>query len=147
MRLIILAVVLFPSLILSSCAPLTKVSGYVPLENELADLKVGLSTKAEILEYLGEPLSLNSGSSKTMIYVQQRVETIAFLQPRVKDRTVIQLTFDDSGILSHIKRFHGVTTEQFTPEEEVIVSDGRKLTFWQQMFGNIGNFSSEQFLE
>ena len=37
------------------------------------------------------------------------------------------------------------TNLQFS--REVVASEGRRITFWQQMFGNLGNFSSDQFFD
>ena len=147
MRLILLTITVLIGFTLPACAPLIKVSGYVPLETELTKLKLGESTKPEVIKYLGEPLTIKSDPSNRLLFVQQKVETVAFLRPRVIDRTVIQLTFNESDILSKIERFEGSALEPLTLETEIIRSDGRKLTFWQQMFGNIGNFSTEQFLD
>ena len=147
MRLILLAITMLIGFTLAACAPLIKVSGYVPLETELTKLKLGVSTKLEVVKYLGEPLTLKFDSSNRLLFVQQKVETVAFFRPRVIDRTVIQLTFNESDILSKIERFEGSALEPLTLETEITRSEGRKLTFWQQMFGNIGNFSTEQFLD
>ena len=130
-----------------ACAPITKVSGYAPLQEELKDLKVGLSTKEDILESLGEPLSYKKSAPGFLIYVQQEVETIAFLRPQITERLIVKLTFDKDNILSGVERSSGVGDEPFIMEKDIIASEGRRLTFWQQMFGNIGNFSSDQFFD
>ena len=130
-----------------SCAPITKVSGYVPMEMELEQLRVGFSTKKEVLKKLGEPLNFQGDSSGTLIFVQQKVETVAFLRPRVSERVVIKLSFNRNDILSNVEKSSSVNNEPFKIEEQLVVSKGRKLSFWQQMFGNIGNFSAEQIFD
>ena len=130
-----------------SCAPITKVSGYVPLQKELQQLRVGVSKKQEIIDILGEPLNYNGDSVDSLIYIQQKVEAKAFLRPRVRERTIIKLSFNDAKILSNIEKSTEVDTKPLTIDNEIVVSEGRKLTFFQQMFGNIGNFSSEQFFD
>ena len=48
MRLILLAISVLIGFTFVACAPLIKVSGYVPLETELTKLKLGESTKSEV---------------------------------------------------------------------------------------------------
>jgi outer membrane protein assembly factor BamE (lipoprotein component of BamABCDE complex) len=131
----------------SSCSPVSRISGYVPSEIEISDLRIGSSTKEDAIMKLGEPLTDGSPSANFLLYVQKRVEIIAFLRPRIDDRKVVKLTFDDRSILSGIDFYDEVADKVFESDKKIVVSEGRKLTFWQQMFGNIGNFSSEQFFE
>ena len=147
MRLVCLIGVILMNLAMVGCAPITKVSGYVPLKAETDSLRVGFSTREDVLESLGEPLNNKEGFSNSMLFVQQKVETVAFLKPKVNERAIVKLTFDETNILSKIEHFAGVDSKTFELERQIVVSKGRKLTFWQQMFGNIGNFSSEQFLD
>ena len=147
MRLVFLISVTLASLIAVGCAPIVQVSGYVPLEAEIERLRIGSSTRADVLETLGEPLNYKDKSSDSLLFVQQKVETIAFLKPRVSERAIVKLTFDKSNILSNIEHFAGAGTKSFEMDQQIVVSKGRKLTFWQQMFGNISNFSAEQFLD
>lgn len=131
----------------AACAPISRISGYVPPEAEISQLVIGSSTKKEVITRLGEPLSNRDSSTNFLIYVQKKVEVIAFLRPQIDDRKVLKLSFDDGSILSRIDfyDYDAVATKTFKADQKTVVSDGRKLTFWQQMFGNIGNFSSEQF--
>ena len=132
-----------------ACAPISRISGYVPPEAEISQLVIGSSTKEEVIKKLGEPLS-NKGSPKNfLIYVQKKVEVVAFFSPQIDDRKVLKLSFDDRAILSRVDfyNYDEVASKTFKADQKIVVSEGRKLTFWQQMFGNIGNFSSEQFFD
>ena len=135
------------SLTIMSCTPIKKVSGYVPIQKQIDQLKTGFSTKNDVLSLLGEPLSYIEDPSHHLLYVQQKVETVAFWEPKVSERTVVKLSFNEAGVLNEVKSSKTRDNREFITEKEIIISDGRKLTFWQQMFGNIGNFSAEQFLD
>ncbi len=147
MRLIFLIGVTVATLMVGGCAPIVQVSGYVPLKAEIERLRVGVSTRADVLQSLGEPLNYREDSANSMLFVQQKVETVAFLKPRVSERKIVKLTFDKTSILTKVEQFAGADAKPFEMEKKIVVSKGRKLTFWQQMFGNISNFSSEQFLD
>ena len=133
--------------LVSSCAPIKKISGYVPLTTEIQKLVVGESTKEEIILKLGEPLVWEDHSSATLVYLQQEFETKAFFKPRVKNRVIVELIFDENSILKKVKYLDYSSANMVRMEKNIVKSTGRQLTFWQQMFGNIGNFSSEQFIQ
>ena len=146
MRCILLISFTLTTLLNLACTPIKTVSGYVPLSTDIETLVVGVSSKKDVLNRLGEPLSNYQEASDFLLYIQQEVETVAFFRPRVSERTVVKLTFDDSAILSNVEVFGTSDLKPPRLEKRITQSEGRKLTFWQQMFGNIGNFSSEQFL-
>jgi len=147
MRVIFLISVTLATLIAGGCAPIVQVSGYVPLKAEIERLRVGSSTRADVLKILGEPLNYREDSPNSILFVQQKVETVAFLKPRVSERKIVKLSFDKTSTLAKVEQFAGADAKSFEMEKEIVVSTGRKLSFWQQMFGNISNFSSEQFLD
>ena len=113
----------------------------------MSELRIGFSTKEEVISKLGEPLNSRNSQPNFLLYVQKRVETVAFLRPQIDDRKVAKLTFDDNSLLIRIDIYNTVTENHFDMDQNIVASEGRKLSFWQQMFGNIGNFSSEQFLD
>ena len=53
MRLVFLIGVTLATLIAGGCAPIVQVSGYVPLKAEIERLRVGFSTRADVLKVLG----------------------------------------------------------------------------------------------
>ena len=147
MRYLLLILITSLTPLLPSCAPISRVSGYVPSETEMSELRIGFSTKEEVISKLGEPLNSRNSQPNFLLYVQKRVETVAFLRPQIDDRKVAKLTFDDNSLLIRIDIYNTVTENHFDMDQNIVASEGRKLSFWQQMFGNIGNFSSEQFLD
>ena len=133
--------------LVTSCAPIKKISGYVPLENAIQKLVVGESSKGDILLSLGEPLVSDEGPPFSLMYIQQEYETKAFFKPKVKNRVIVQLIFDNRSVLSKVNYLDDKSANSVRIEKEIVKSEGRQLTFWQQMFGNVGNFSSAQFIK
>ena len=119
----------------------------MPIKTEIDQLIVGSTTMKEAIKILGEPLSTSKSSPNVILYVQQRAETLAFFKPRVSERAVLKLTFDQNDILASTSSRKDVDALPMNLEQQIVVSEGREITLWQQLFGNIGNFSAEQFLE
>ena len=130
----------------TGCSKLVEQSG-VPINNEVfQDLIIGSSTKNQVKKNLGEPLMIDTHNGETWIYFSQKIEKIAFFAPKLTDRTVMLLKFKNNRLINK---------ESFTQQDSKIIdistnkviSGGRKLTILQQIFGNIGNFSSQNFQE
>ena len=126
------------------CSKLVVQNG-VPVDNDIFQkLIIGSSTKNQVKKNLGEPLMIDTQEEETWIYFSQKIENIAFFAPKLKERSVLMLKF---------KRNKLVSKESFTQKDSKIIeistnkviSGGRKLTILQQIFGNIGNFSSQNF--
>ena len=81
------------SVIGSSCSPISRISGYVPPEAEISQLLIGFSTKQDVIKRLGEPLSNKESSKNFLIYVQKKVEVLAFFKPQITDRKILKLSF------------------------------------------------------
>ena len=126
------------------CSKLVEQNG-VPINNEMFQkLIIDSSTKNQVKKNLGKPLIIDDQNEETWIYFSQKIEKIAFFAPKLTDRTVMLLKFKNNRLINK---------ESFTQQDSKIIdistnrviSGGRKLTILQQIFGNIGNFSSQNF--
>ncbi len=80
----------------------------------------------------------------TWIYFSQKIEKVAFFEPKLSSRKVILLSFKNSTLIKK-ETFSQEDSKIFEISTKKVVSGGRKLTVLQQIFGNIGNFSSQNF--
>lgn len=133
--------------LLSSCATIDKVSGYMPSSAQISSLVVGEMKVDEVRKRLGDPSFTSAEPKLTWIYIRQKSETFAFFRPKISERQVLSVSFDGDSILRDIRRYNQDDDAPLEFSKEVVASEGRKITFWQQIFGNIGNFSSEQFFD
>lgn len=133
-------------LIASGCSPIVNTHGYLPVSAEVDALAVGSDTKASVLERLGEPTSKGVQGDNSWYYVSYTVSTLAFFAPQITDRQILAISFNGAGRVAAVDTYgleNGVVVNLNTGET---VTGGRSLTFWQQMLGNVGNFSAESFL-
>ena len=137
--------ILISILFLTSCSKITEFNGFDPGSETLATLDKGKKSKSNIKELLGEPTMVQGKNGNTWIYFGQEKEQLAFLKPKLISRTVILLTFNNSGILNSKEIYTMKDSMIIDINSNKVVSGGRKLTILQQIFGNIGNFSSQSF--
>ena len=81
---------------------------------------------------------------ETWIYFSQKIEKVAFFEPKLSSREVILLSFKNS-ILIKKETFSKRDSKIIEISTKKVISGGRKLTVLQQIFGNIGNFSAQNF--
>jgi outer membrane protein assembly factor BamE (lipoprotein component of BamABCDE complex) len=130
---------------LTACGPIYRNHGYVPPQEELDQIVVGIDTRATVEETLGTAGSTSVLEDDAVYFVRSRVKTVAMLQPEVVEREVVAVSFDDNGIVRNV--------EQFGLERGQIVRLTRRVTdssvagksFFQQLVGNIGSFTPPGF--
>jgi len=126
------------------CSKIVEQNG-VPTNDEIFNkLSIGKSTKSQVKKILGEPLLVDNQLVETWIYFSQKIEKFAFFEPKLSSRKVILLSFKNS-ILTKKETFSQRDTKIIEISTKKVISGGRKLTVLQQIFGNIGNFSSQKF--
>ncbi len=109
---------------------------------QISTLEVGTHDREQIISMLGSPSSTASFGDETWYYIFEKGESIAFLEPEIKERTVLALRFDDEGKLSDIKTTGLDDAQKVNPVERETTTAGNKLSFVEQMIANIGRFGN-----
>ena len=124
------------------CSKIVEQNG-VPTNNEsIKALKEGKTTKGQVKKILGEPIIIDKLNEETWIYFSQKIEKIAFFEPKLVSRTVNLLSFKNNLLVKN-ETFTLKDSKIIEVSSKKVISGGRKLTVLQQIFGNIGNFSSQ----
>lgn len=123
---------------LGACAPTFQNHGYIPPQEDLDALAVGIDTRASVEETVGPPSSggvLNDGG---YYYVRSRVRTFGLVRPKEIERQVLAISFDESGVVSNIERF-GLEDGQVVPLARRVTDTAvSNKSFLRQLIGNIG---------
>ena len=124
------------------CSKIVEHNGIPTNEEKFQKLDIGKSTKSQVKKILGEPLIVDNQLVDTWIYFSQKIEKVAFFEPKLSSRKVILLSFKNN-ILIKKETFSQKDSKIIEISTKKVISGGRKLTVLQQIFGNIGNFSSQ----
>lgn len=129
------------ALVLSACAePRYAVHGYAPRSDELTRLTRGEDTASTVRRKLGEPTLVGTFESGTWYYVSTVTEQVMYEHPKPIDRTVVQLAFNEAGVLEGVNRYGLQDGRIIDLETRTTPTYGRELTVIQQLLGNIGRF-------
>ncbi|NOR62481.1 MAG: outer membrane protein assembly factor BamE [Rhodobacteraceae bacterium] len=132
------------SLLVAGCVPKVDVHGYVPVAEVVASVAVG-DAQGSVLARLGQPTTRGLAGSNAWYYISSKVRRVAFLAPKEIERQIVAITFSGDRV-AQIERYGLADGRLIDLDRNVTVTDGRKLTFFEQFLGNVGNFSAESFL-
>lgn len=125
------------------CAPTVQVHGYVPKEADLSKIKPGFDDTGSVAEALGQPSSSGVLRDSAWYYVQSTVENYTYHAPRIIDRKVVAINFDQNGVVQDIHRYGLRDGKVIDLEARTTESGGRELGVLEQLFGNILNLDAE----
>lgn len=130
--------VLFAALGVVGCAPTYTTHGFTPQAEVLDTIEAGTDTRGSVLRKLGRPSSSGTFDSSVWYYVASKMEEFAFYEPKVVDRKVVVVKFDDAGLVTAVNRYgveDGKVVDLVTMTTPTF---GRELTVLQQIMGNVG---------
>lgn len=124
-----------------ACTPLYRNHGYVPPEEDLQSLVVGVDTRASVDDLIGAPSASGLLSGGDYYYVRSRVREYGAFRPEVIDRQVLAISFNEDETIANIERFNledgNIVPLTRRVTDSSVVGNG----FLRQMLGNIGNIN------
>lgn len=124
--------------LLAGCAPIVRNHGYVPSEEDLSLLTVGVDTRETVAQAVGTPSAGGLVNGGGFYYVRSRWETVAWRAPEEVDRQVVAITFDNDGVVENIERFTLQDGRVVPLSRRVTDTSIRNISFIRQLLGNIG---------
>ncbi|MCX7566094.1 outer membrane protein assembly factor BamE [Sulfitobacter sp. F26169L] len=126
---------------LLACTPQYVNHGYIPPAEDLEQIVVGVDTRASVEEAIGTPATAGVVNESGFYYVRSRKRTFGALAPKVVEREVLAISFDNAGVVRNIERF-GLERGQVVPLARRVTTSGVGDTgFLRQLLGNIGRFN------
>jgi outer membrane protein assembly factor BamE (lipoprotein component of BamABCDE complex) len=127
--------------LLSACAGTREHRGQV-IDKELASgIQVGVDNKDSVTRTLGRPTFTGQFDPNDWYYVARDTATLAFRLPRVTDQTVLRVRFDQAGNVTAVQQTGKEMIASIDPSSDKTPTLGRKKSFFDELFGNIGTIS------
>ena len=128
---------------LSACAPRVTTRGNELQMEDVAKITVGTYTKNNVYATLGSPSSTSSFGVDTWYYISQLTETTAFLAPEIKERQIVEIRFDDQGLVTYVDVVDTEMAQEIVPADGATPTAGNSLGFFDQMISNLGRFNKK----
>ncbi len=142
-----IAIVAVAVLSMSACTTRYRNHGYVPTDEELAEIVVGVDTRDSVIEAVGPPSSLGVLNESGYYYISSRVQFYGARAPKTIDRQLVAISFSNSGVVQNIERFGLENGNVIAFERRVTNPSVENNGFLRQLLGNIGNFDPSGLIQ
>ncbi|HEU0221156.1 MAG TPA: outer membrane protein assembly factor BamE [Paracoccaceae bacterium] len=133
-------------LALAGCSSVYRGHGYAPPPEELSDIVPGQDSQGTVREKIGRPGSTGVINESAWYYVGTTIEHYAYREPKVVDRRVVAVLFDDQGTVTGVKQYGIEDGKVIDLVTRTTPTYGKELTVVQQLLGNLLNFNAGSLL-
>jgi outer membrane protein assembly factor BamE (lipoprotein component of BamABCDE complex) len=125
-------------LALPACSAIRESRGYIVDPTLTSLIQPKIDNQQSVEGTLGRPTFTSQFGTPTWYYVSSITGQRPFNRPRIRDHSVLAVTFDEKGRVSEVKR-SGVEQVVFLdPNGNKTPTLGRERGFLEDLFGNIG---------
>lgn len=125
---------------MAACSTRYRNHGYVPSDEELAAITLGVDTRDTVAEAIGPPSASGVLTDSGFFYVRTRIKHYGPKRPEVVDRQVVAIGFDSRGIARNVEHY-ALEDGQVVPLSRRVTDNGIQSNgLIRQLIGNIGNF-------
>src|SRR5215467_4672254 len=93
------------SLAFGGCDHIIDYRGFAPTPGSVEKLEVGTQSREDVIRLIGSPSAVATFNPNTWYYISQKQEYYAFFKPAMLEQNVMQLSFNESGRLTTIKKY------------------------------------------
>lgn len=110
-------------------------------KGDIQALKVGSSSKADVIDILGSPTAYATFDPNNWIYISLMTKLVPLSYPGITKQKVVSLYFNDAGTLTKIQELGKKDAKHVAMVSDETPTPGTKTDFFQQLLGNIGQYS------
>lgn len=130
------------TILVGGCARTPGFQGYIADPTLLQAVAPGIDDKASVEATLGRPTFTGQFTPNDWYYVSRTTKQYGFGQPKATDQTVLHVRFDRAGNVALVEKKGMEQVVNLSPISKKTPTLGRKRSFWQDLFGNIGRVGS-----
>lgn len=127
---------------LAGCSTFNTHKGAVIDTQLAAAIQPGIDNKESVQKLLGTPSLAGQFTSTDWYYVSRDQTQLAFRDPRVTRHKVLHVRFDQAGNVASVGMTGRDLVMNVTPNGRQTPTLGRKRSFFDELFGNIGTVNS-----
>jgi len=126
----------------SGCSRVRAHQGYIA-DNVLIDaIKPGVDNRESVARTLGRPTFAGQFDANDWYYVARETRQLAFSLPKAVEQTAVHIRFDDAGNVAAVEKSGVEKIASIRPVGAKTPTLGSNRSFFQELFGNIGQVGS-----
>ncbi len=124
------------------CARVPGHQGFIIDPQLAATVKPGVDNKASVQGTLGRPSFIGQFDANDWYYVSRDTRQLAYKVPRPSGQTILHVRFDGGGNVASVESAGLEKVAMIRPNKDRTPTLGRDRSFFQEIFGNIGQVGS-----
>ncbi len=133
------------ALLLAACSVVEspqQVRGNKVDPEQLKELVIGTSTRADAQSLLGSPTTKATFEDNTWLYITETTQPRIGRVEGITQQGVVVLGFDQAGVLRSVKSLNEGDSQPVTVVARATPSPGSEASFLRQLLGNVGKFNA-----
>jgi outer membrane protein assembly factor BamE (lipoprotein component of BamABCDE complex) len=130
--------VLGAAMLATGCVQIQGHRGYLADELLLQSVQPGVDDRTSVERTLGRPSFISQFGQPVWYYVSSTTGQKPFRKPRIEGHTVLAVRFDAADNVVAVERSGLEQVARIDPENDETPTLGRNRSFFEDLFGNIG---------
>ncbi|WP_293987135.1 outer membrane protein assembly factor BamE [Sphingomonas sp.] len=127
----------------AGCAPLRSHQGYIIDADLVNSVQPGVDNRNSVLQTLGKPSFASQFNTGDWYYIARDSRNLAYLKPKAKSQITLKISFTQTGVVQDITRTGVERVASINPYGKTTPTLGRKRSFFEELFGNIGTVGAQ----
>lgn len=137
-RLLLAAAASGAAFLSAGCTSIRDHQGYIADEQLIAAVQPGVDNRESVERTLGRPTLAGQFDQRDWYYLSRSTSQLAFQHPSASDQIVLHVRFDEAGNVERVERTGMELVANIDPSNETTPTLGRRRSFFDEIFGNIG---------
>lgn len=129
------------ALLAGACADQVSTHGHILRTATVEDVRPGVATRQDVQAALGTPTSAAAFDNQVWYYITQVKVQQAFFKPDTAQQQVLVVHFDETDVVDRVGVLAETDSKEVTLVSRETGTAGHKLSFLEQLLGNVGRFT------
>jgi outer membrane protein assembly factor BamE (lipoprotein component of BamABCDE complex) len=126
----------------AGCSQVRDRQGYLVDDALVASVQPGVDNRDSVAATLGRPTFVGQFDQRDWYYVSRETRNLGFNHPRPVNQMVLHVRFDEAGNVAAVNRTGLEQVASIDPTTKKTPTLGRDKSFFEELFGNIGQVGS-----
>jgi outer membrane protein assembly factor BamE (lipoprotein component of BamABCDE complex) len=122
----------------SGCSQIKDRQGYIADPVLVAAVQPGVDNRDSVASTLGRPTFVGQFDQRDWYYVSRETANLGFNKPRASKQEVLHIRFDAAGNVASVQKSGLEKVASIDPTKRETPTLGRDKSFFEELFGNIG---------
>ena len=126
----------------TACSRVRQHQGYVADTVLIDAIKPGVDNRESVTKTLGRPTFAGQFDDNDWYYISRETRSLAFSLPKPVEQTIFHVRFDAAGNVTAVDKAGVERIASIRPVGDKTPTLGRNRSFFEELFGNIGQVGS-----